>query len=404
MTTVLAPELPQLFGCLFEPSRGGARYRVFYGGRGSAKSWSIARALLIHGCQAPLRILCTREYQSSIADSVHKLLEDQISAIGLEGFYEVKQNSILGQNGTEFLFKGLRRNIREIKSTEGIDLCWVEEAEAVSQESWQILSPTIRKEHSEIWVSFNPALEGDPTYQKFIVKPPENAIVTKAGYTDNPWCPQVLIDEAEELKRRDPEAYEHIWGGLPWTRSDAQVLGGRYIVDEFAPKDSWNGPYFGADWGFAQDPTVLVKLWVADSRLYLEYETAGKQWGFDHTAKQFKAIPGAASHVIRADAARPETINDMRQRSLNCVAAPKWAGSVEDGVEHLRSYETIVIHPRCKLAQEQARLWSYKTDPRTGDVLPKLKDGNDDVWDATRYALAPLIQKGRGVKIGHLGT
>ncbi|PZM94998.1 MAG: PBSX family phage terminase large subunit [Actinobacteria bacterium] len=385
--------IPEAFAFLFDPPLGSVRYRVAYGGRGSAKSWQFARALLVHGLQRPLRILCAREFQTSIRDSVHRLLADQIERLGLGWHYEVQQSTIRGRNGTEFIFKGIRHNVQEIKSTEGIDICWVEEAEAVSDESWRVLTPTIRKEGSEIWVSFNPALESDPTYQRFVVRPPERAIVRRVTYRDNPWLPQVLRDEAEELFRRDPEAYAHVWGGEPWRRSDAEVLAGRWIVEDFEPQEHWQGPYYGADWGFARDPTVLVRVWIADNRLYVEYDERGIGWGMDEIARRFDRVPGAREHVIRADSARPETINAIWRRGFRIEPAPKWPGSVEDGVEHLRSYERIVIHPRCRGLIEEARLWRYKVDPRTDDVLPKLAPGYDHGWDAVRYALAPLIRR-----------
>ncbi|HEY8378675.1 MAG TPA: PBSX family phage terminase large subunit [Nannocystis sp.] len=393
MAATIDVPIPEAFAFLFDPPLGSVRYRVAYGGRGSAKSWQFARALLIYGLRQPLRILCAREFQASIRDSVHRLLADQIERLGLAAFYEVQQSTIRGRNGTEFLFKGLRHNVQEIKSTEGIDICWVEEAEAVSDESWRVLTPTIRKEGSEIWVSFNPALESDPTYQRFVVRPPERAIVRRVSYTDNPWLPQVLRDEAEEMRRRDPEAYAHVWGGEPWRRSDAEVLAGRWIVEDFEPQEHWLGPYYGADWGFAQDPTVLVRCWVADSRLWIDYDERGIGWSMDEIARRFDRVPGAREHVIRADSARPETINEIKRRGFRIEPAPKWSGSVEDGVEHLRSYERIVIHPRCRGLIEEARLWRYKVDPRTDDVLPKLAPGYDHGWDAVRYALAPLIRR-----------
>lgn len=392
--TVTDVEIAAAFRFLFDPPLGGARYRVCYGGRGSAKSWQIARALLLHGFEQPLRVLCAREYQSSIRESVHKLLSDQIDELGLGGVYRVKQRAITGRNGTEFVFKGLRQDPKGIKSTEGIDICWVEEAEAVSEDSWKILTPTVRKPGSEIWVSFNPALPDDPTYRRFVVDPPSSALVQFVSWRDNPWLDPVLRGEREDLLRRDPEAEANVWGGEPWTRSDAQVLNGKWVVRDFAPDSSWDGPYYGIDWGFARDPTTVMRLWVADSRLYVEYAIGGVQWDNDETEKQIRAVPGAEDHVLRADNARPETINEMVKRGLRVIGAPKWKGSVEDGIAHLRTYTEIVIHPRAELARKQAMLWRYKTDQRTGDVLPKLVDGNDDVWDGTRYGLAPLIHRG----------
>jgi len=381
------------FMFLHFPPLGDTSWRVLYGGRGGGKSWQIARALIKHSYLQPLRILCAREFQSSIKDSVHRLLSDQIDEMGLGRFFDIKERTIVGANGTEFIFKGLRRNIREIKSTEGVDVCWIEEAEAVSEESWRVLTPTIRKPGSEIWVSFNPALETDPTYKRMVLDPPRDSMVQFVTYEDNPWLDEGQRLDAEDLRRRDPEGFAHVWGGEPWSRSEAEVLSGKWKVDDFTPQPHWNGPYYGADWGFSQDPTVCVRVWTADSRLYIEYDSGGVRLNMADTEAMIRGVPGAEDHTIRADNARPETINDMVERGLKVVAAPKWSGSVEDGVAHLQSYEMIVIHSRCKRAQQEARMWRYKTDPRTGDILRKLMDGNDHVFDGTRYALSPIIQK-----------
>ena len=203
-------QFPEAFGPLFKPHR----YKVFYGGRGGAKSWAFARALLLEGASTPLRILCAREVQRSIKDSVHKLLSDQIEALGLGEFYQILQTEIRGQNGTEIVFTGLSSQTREsIKSFEGIDRCWVEEAQEVSKRSWEILIPTIRKPGSEILVSFNPELDTDDTYQRFVVNAPTDSVVVKVNWSDNPWFPAVLLQEKDDLKARDPDAYEHVWEG-----------------------------------------------------------------------------------------------------------------------------------------------------------------------------------------------
>lgn len=202
-------KIPKIFRGLFEPKR----YKVYYGGRGGAKSWGFADALLIQGTQKPLRILCARELQKSIADSVHKLLSDQITNLGLDEFYEVQKTTILGINGTEFLFNGLKHNAREIKSTEGIDICWVEEAENVSDSSWELLIPTVRKENSEIWISFNTKQPTDATYRRFIFEADDDSVIKKVSYRDNPFFPDVLEKERLRLKAKDPKAYAHIWEG-----------------------------------------------------------------------------------------------------------------------------------------------------------------------------------------------
>ena len=209
---VAKAQFPVKLECLFQPEK--SRYRILYGGRGGAKSWGVARALLIKGAQRSLRILCAREFQTSIKDSVHKLLCDQIIDLGLEGFYEITQASIRGKNGTEFSFVGLKNNVANVKSYEGVDICWVEEAQTTSRLSWNILIPTVRKEGSEIWVTFNPELETDETYQRFVLHPPENSVVQKVNWSDNPWFPETLMLEKDALRMRDVEAYNTVWEGI----------------------------------------------------------------------------------------------------------------------------------------------------------------------------------------------
>jgi phage terminase large subunit len=202
-------QFPSKLDFLFEPHR----YKVAYGGRGSGKSWGFARALLTLGANKPMRILCAREIQKSIKDSVHTLLNDQIQAMGLGAFYEVLEAEIRGINGTQIRFAGLATNtVESIKSFEGCDVVWVEEAQTVSKRSWDILIPTIRRENSEIWVSFNPDIDTDDTYQRFVVNPPENAKVVKINYYDNPWFPKVLEDERIHSKATNPD-YKNIWEG-----------------------------------------------------------------------------------------------------------------------------------------------------------------------------------------------
>lgn len=382
--------VPSAFVELVKP----ARYKVMYGGRGGGKSWSIARVLVLLATMSKLRILCAREFQNSIADSVHRLLSDQIYSLGLIDKFETTKTSIRAENGSEFLFKGLRHNAAEIKSTEGIDLCWVEEAQRVSADSWELLLPTIRKECSEIWISFNPYGAEDPTYKRFVQSPRPNSWVRRVNYDENPHFPDVLRQEMEYSRSTDPDGYAHIWLGEPKAVSDAQVLRGRYRIEPFEPQAGWGGPYFGADWGFSVDPTALVRCWVNGRTLYIEYEAWGVGVDIDQTPALFDSVPGAREHVIRADCARPETISHMQRHGYPRVTAcDKWAGSVEDGTEHLRSYEQIIVHPRCKHTADEARLWSYKTDRLTGDVLPVLLDKNDHTMDALRYALNPLIKR-----------
>lgn len=221
-SAIAKAEFPVKLQCLFDPPK--MRFRVLFGGRGGAKSWGVARSLLIKGAQKPLRILCAREFQTSIRDSVHKLLSDQISALGLSGFYEITQTNIRGANGTEFSFVGLKNNVANVKSYEGVDICWVEEAQTTSAASWNVLIPTIRKQDSEIWITFNPELESDETYQRFVLHPPENAIVQKINWNDNPWFPETLDLERLYLKQRDIESYNTVWEGICRQTVDGAVF------------------------------------------------------------------------------------------------------------------------------------------------------------------------------------
>lgn len=209
MSSQTIAQFPSKLDFLFEPHR----YKVAYGGRGSGKSWSMARALLIKAANEPTRVLCAREIQKSIKQSVHTLLNDQIQSLGLGAFYEVLEAEIRGINGSTFSFTGLATNtVESIKSFEGCDIVWVEEAQTVSKKSWDILIPTIRKPNSEIWVSFNPNIDTDDTYQRFVVEPPENAKVVKVNYTDNPWFPEVLEIERQHSLKTNPD-YANIWEG-----------------------------------------------------------------------------------------------------------------------------------------------------------------------------------------------
>lgn len=211
MATERVPcQVPEVLLPLAQPRR----YKVAYGGRGSGKSWSVARLLVAMAAARPLRVLCARETQKSIQESVHKLLKDQIEALGLSGAFEVQETRILGVNGSEFSFAGIRQQgIANLKSFEGVDVCWVEEAQVVTKRSWDVLVPTIRKPGSEIWLTFNPELDTDETYTRFVLQPPEGALVIACNWSDNPWFPPELDKERRDWQRRDPEGYKTVWDG-----------------------------------------------------------------------------------------------------------------------------------------------------------------------------------------------
>ena len=210
-----------------------ARYKIAYGGRGSSKSWTVARMLLLKCMEKQMRILCTREIQNSIKDSVHKLLKDQIELLDLKGWV-VQNDSITFSNGSEFIFKGLYTNLSKIKSLEGIDVCWIEEAETISQESWDILDPTIRKEESEVWVTFNPRLAEDTIYAKFILRTPPNSIVIRINYDDNKYFPDVLLKQLEHMKATEYELYRHVWLGECKQIGDTRIFSSGELEDAVA--------------------------------------------------------------------------------------------------------------------------------------------------------------------------
>ena len=381
-----------------QPLLQPARYKCLFGGRGSGKSFGVADALLIEACRRPVRVLCGREFQNSIAESVHQLLCDRIEALGLDDHFRILESKIYGPHGSEFFFKGLRHNIRSIKSIPGITHVWIEEAETTSQQTWDVLVPTIRDPGSEIWVTFNPNQESDPMYQLFVEHPEKLAgesYIRQVNWRDNPHFPAELAAEREAMLATDPDRCEHIYEGQCWQRSDAQVLSGKWIVEAFTPADHWDGPYHGADWGFAQDPTHATRFWIDGKRLLIEYESVGVGLMNEQIAAMWKRdIPGIERYVIYADNSRPETIAHVRREGVpRLTAGDKWPGSVEDGINWLRSFEQIVIHPRCKAITQEARLWAYKVDRLTGDVLPRLLDGNDHGWDSIRYGACKLIRR-----------
>lgn len=206
----LRSQFPEKLEGIFDPHR----YKVIYGGRGGGRSWGVARYLLIEGGKEPHRFLCTREVQKSIKDSVHRLLQDQISVLGMDHFYEVLDTEIRGLNGTIFLFSGLSDQTAEsIKSYEGVTKAWCEEAQSISKKSWRMLIPTIRAEDSEILVTFNPELDTDETYQRFIVNTPPDAWLCELNWRDNPWFPEVLEQERLHCMETEPDEYENIWEG-----------------------------------------------------------------------------------------------------------------------------------------------------------------------------------------------
>ena len=416
---------------VFEPLLQPARYKGAKGGRGSGKSHFFAELVVEDAVSDPdLRIVCIREVQRSLRYSAKSLIEQKIRTLGVSSCFRIYEREIRRVGGAGvIIFEGMQDHTADtIKSLDGFGRAWVEEAQAVSKRSLDLLTPTIRAPGSELWFSWNPEQPTDAVDQLLVEHKPDEAIVVTANYTDNPFCPPELRAEARRLRRVDPDAYAHVWLGGYNTRSAAQILAGKCTIDEFTPVteesiarahgtdayDSrrrlrpeyeallWDGPYHGADFGFAQDPTTLVRCWVRERQLFVEREAYQVGLELDHTADAWRrAIPGCERYVVRADSARPESISYLARHGIpNIVGVEKWSGSVEDGIAHLRQYDRIVLHPRCVRAAEEARLYAYKIDKQSGDVLPDVVDKHNHIWDAVRYALAPLIKGANPFLIG----
>lgn len=383
-------DLPPYAEVLFQPHR----YICLYGGRGAGRSWSVARALLVMMHRQPLRVLCTRQFQSSIRDSVHQLLRDQISLLGFTGF-SVTEREIRHTNGSLAVFLGLQYHIESVKSLEGVDVVWCEEAEMIPEGSWRVLIPTIRRPGSRFIITCNVGLESDATYRRFIATRPPDCVSLKVGWQDNQWLPDELTKERVYLERVDPDSAAHIWGGELRQSSAAQVLHGKWAIDDVEPQPSWSGPYHGLDFGFSVDPTALVQVYIEGRTLHVQQELYRVGLELDDTAAACTgAIAGCETHVIRADSARPESISYLRRHGLPRIeSVEKWSGSIEDGIAYLRQFERIVVHSRCKHWIAEARTYSYKVDERSGDILPVILGRNDDLIDATRYALSPMIRR-----------
>lgn len=378
------------------------RYKVCYGGRGAGKSVAIAQILVILGAQKKLRILCTREVQNSIRHSVHKLLTDCIGKYSLDFFYKITREGIYGTNGTEFLFHGLQHNPDTIKSLEGVDICWCEESQKISDASWETLLPTIRKDGSEIWLSMNPYEPTDPTSKRFLTPPfRKNQLNIKVNYDSNKFFPNVLREEMEYQKELDYKDYLHIWEGEFRTATEAQIFKNKVIVEDFeSPTDVIY--YFGLDFGFSQDPTAIIRCFVKNDKdnhphLYIDYEAGGLGVELDYTHRLIDKIPNSKRSVIRADSSRPESISYIRRQGYNIESVYKWAGSVEDGIAYIKSFKKIHVHNRCMSTAEEFVKYSYKVDRLTGDIQTQIIDKHNHYVDALRYSLQPLIKQRPGI-------
>lgn len=377
-------ETPRWLLPLLQP----CRYKGAYGGRGSGKSHAFAEMIIeAHVIDQKRRTVCVREIQKSLAQSVKRLLELKIEELRVGDYFIIQEAAIKSKYGDGLImFQGLQNHTSDsIKSLEGVDCAWVEEAQSLSQRSLDLLRPTIRKPGSELWFTWNPSLATDPV--DVLLRgdnPPPDAKVIRVNWQDNPWFPQVLRDEMEYDRARDPDKYVHIWQGEYVRNSERRVFKNWRIEEFDTPPDAIHR--LGADWGFAVDPTVLIRCHIIGRTLYIDHEAYRVGCEIVDTPELFLTVPEAERWPIVADSSRPETISHMRKAGFTKIMpAVKGAKSVEEGVEFLKSYD-IVVHPRCVHTIDELTLYSYKADPATGAVLPILEDKSNHCIDALRYA------------------
>lgn len=381
---VLQIDTPEWALPLFKP----CRYKGAYGGRGSGKSHMFAEMLIEEHIMNPNQSsVCIREVQKSLNQSVKRLLELKIEELNAGEFFQVQDAVIKSKRGNgRIIFQGMQNHTADsIKSLEGYDRAWVEEAQSLSANSLQLLRPTIRNQGSELWFTWNPRNENDPV--NWLLrgdKPPPNSTVVEVNYTDNPWFPDVLNQEMMYDMNRDPDKFQHVWKGAYLKNSQSRVFR-NWKVEEFeAPPEVTHR--LGADWGFSVDPTVLVRCHLIGRTLYVDHEAYMVGCEIMNTPDLFMTVPESEKWPIIADSARPETISHMRKNGFpKIMGAVKGAKSVEEGIEFLKNFD-IVVHPRCTHTIDELMLYSYKTDPVTSQVLPILQDKKNHVIDSLRYA------------------
>ncbi len=407
------------------------RYLGAHGGRGSAKSHFFAE-LLVERCvmQPYTRAVCIRETQISLKYSSKQLIEDKIQDLEVERYFDVKKSHIdvldrRGQVCGVIIFQGMQNHTAvSIKSLEGFDIAWVEEGQSLSQLSLDLLRPTIRKPRSQIWFSWNPDDDTDPVDVFLRAQKPDNAIVVESNFRDNPWFPDVLREEMEYDKRRDPDRYEHIWLGKYRKNSGARVFRNWKIADDLSVfrSNSSIRYYHGIDFGFANDPSVLIRCYVEGRTLYITNEAYAVGCELDYTPFLFggvhdgelrsknsqawnslaekgipdwPGVPHARKWPITADSSDPQAISYLKRHGFDKIrGAIKGPNSIHEGVEFLKSFD-IVVHPNCIHTIDELTMYSYEVDKKNpAIILPKLQDKKNHVIDALRYAIEPL-RRGR---------
>jgi phage terminase large subunit len=384
------------FPAYYRPFMQPCRFKGLYGGRGSGKSHCFAGHLVMKAATIQgFRAVCVREVQISIKDSVKQLIEDKIREFGLGGFFTTTETEIVGRNDSRIIFRGMQNHTAaSIKSLEGYDLAWIEEAQTISARSLELLTPTIRKPGSEIWASWNPENENDPIDQFFRGQESPDILHRQANWDENPWFPEELRRDMERDKDRDPDKWLHVWQGHYRSLSEARIFRNWRVAEmEPPPRVVW---FYGVDFGFAKDPTAAIRCClIGDRTLYIDHEA----WEVGVPTEALPALLHRVPDIHRwasiADSARPETIDYLRRNGFPKMRpARKGKGSVEDGISFLQGLD-IVIHPRCANMAREMGSYAYRTDKRTGQILPVPDEGNEHLIDAVRYATERLHRKGK---------
>lgn len=404
-------EIPKITRNFAKP----ARTRVFKGGRGSGKTRGLALRSALRVYQlAEMGVegvfLASREHLNSLDESSMEEIKAAIrSQDWLAAYFDVGEKYIRTRNRRiSYAFAGLRHNLDSIKSKARIIGNWTDEGEGVSEPAWRKLVNTLREEGdgwlAENWISYNPESPESATNKRFVETPAEDCVVTTVNWSDNPWFPDILNRARLDDQKHRPETYDHVWEGEFLTLTEAQVFSGKFTVEEFEPEPTWDGAYQGLDFGFSQDPTAAVRAHIHDRTLYIRSEAGKVRLELDDTAGFIgERIEGFDRYVTRADSARPESISHLTRHGMPKVqAVEKWKGSVEDGVAYIRSFDRVVIHPDCPQTAREFRLYSYKVDPRSGDIKPDIADAHNHFIDALRYALGPMIKRRGPVTVSSL--
>jgi phage terminase large subunit len=383
-------QVARVFRPLLQPSR----YKFAKGGRGSGKSYFFAEDAVL-GILSGKRVLCVREVQRSIADSVKRLMEDRIEALGIAAYFDITRDEIrCPSSGGIAIFRGMQNHTAaSVKSLEGFDVAWWEEAQTASARSLELLIPTIRKEGSELWFGWNPESEEDPI-EVLAAQSGEEAIKVHANWSDNPWFSSELRKELERDRSRDPDKFEHVWNGAYRGLSESRVFRNWHIGELYPPENVvW---FYGADWGFANDETAALRCCIiGKNTLYIDAEVYELGVATEALPSLLNGLPEAARWPMRADSARPETIDYVRRHGLPKIrGAKKGKGSVEDGVSFLQGMD-IVINAACPNTVREFQRYAYKIDPRTGEILPVIEDKHNHAIDALRYAVEGLHRKGK---------